>query len=119
MLSSFAQFSIPSRQTRALPAISPFRHFDTTSACDISTTSLPVTLTIHTPGAEDGGSELAKGSERWAVLVASDDESQLLSIESELSMRLPAEPARGARIIAPSGRRVDHPSVPRGAKGPV
>lgn len=94
-VSSFAQSPMPSRQTSVLPASSPLRHFESTSACDISRTSRPATFTIQPSGVVgDGASELASGSERWAVVVESV--SQVLSMVSELSMAIREDGGAGA-----------------------
>src|SRR5262245_21377214 len=66
--------------------------------------SRPVTFTIQPEGVGSGGSALARGSERRAVVVVSDVVSQLLSMESELSMGL----ASKAPNITPLRECVDH-----------
>jgi hypothetical protein len=59
--------------------------------------SLPAMFTIQPPGVDGGCPSLASGSERMAVVVVSDVVSQLLSMESELSMvRPPTSGGQGA-----------------------
>jgi hypothetical protein len=71
--------------------------------------SRPATFTIHPEEGGRGDFSLAIGSERIAVVVVSDVVSQLLSMESELSMAGRPVETRGAPSIAPSGGLVDRP----------
>src|SRR5688572_33385855 len=84
-LSGLAQFSMPSRHTSVLPLSSPLRHFAITSAYENSTMSRPATFTIHPEEGGRGDFSLAIGSERMAVVVWSDEASQLFSMDSEPS----------------------------------